>query len=159
MTSFHSSGILFNPYIFTGVNKTRIEFIAIPHINKQDKGLTITRIAICLAASRCLNTFKAKETDYQGCQAILRIWGLSGPLCRPVICFTERILLYLAAHLSILSGYNAKTITKKVRAYLSVDQGFLCSPAKFSTLSDFIKGYKYLYQPPHRGALFFLSKV
>ena len=62
-----------------------INAIYIPHIDKQDNCLTITQIVICLTVSRCLKTFQSKETDYFGCEKILKVWGISGHLKKPNI--------------------------------------------------------------------------
>ena len=70
---------------------------------------------------------------------------------KPTISFPERILLYLAASLSLIGGYAAKTISKKVRSYAHIELGYLGILPKFPTLADFLKGEKYLFQRPHRG--------
>ena len=48
-----------------------------------------------------------------------------------------------------MCGYQAKTISKKVRSYAHVDMNFLGVLPRFPTLSDFLKGYKYLFQHSH----------
>ena len=77
---------------------------------------------------------------------------------KPDISFPERILFYLSVTLSLIGGYAAKTISKKVRAYAHVKMNYLDTLPKFPTLADLIKGKKYLFYSKVLNRIFSLIK-
>ena len=96
-----------------------------PYLDKQDSGTTITYIAICLAAARQINTFSSKTSNHYGCSKILHTFNIHGPLFKPSISFQKRVLLYIAAQLYLLCGYQSKTISDKVRNYVQMEMSVL----------------------------------
>ena len=142
---FHS------PIFLLGVNALRIDSIAIPLFDNLDNSATISHIAVCLAAFNHIGTIKTKLSNHFECDKVINSLGVFGQLYSPKITFQERILLYIAARLHLLCGYEPKSIATKISNYIHTELCFLGKIPKYTTLDSFLKGVKYIFQKPFLG--------
>ena len=139
---------------FSGMNEDLVRMIAIPDIDCRENYFSIYWISILLYAARSSSTHNKLSTYGNYFKLFKQSRGITGSLFSASIGFEERLLLYFAINLLILSKYlvkTAKTIVYQAIRHESL--GSISCSKQFLILADLFKGASKLLRRDHKNRL------
>ena len=138
----------------TGMNTALINRIAIPDLDCRDNYFSLYWITVFLSAARSSSSLKKLNTYGNYFELFKQSRGLSGACFDVILNFEERLLLYFAVNLLVISKYivkTAKTIVYQTIRYESL--GTFSYQKSFCTLTDLFKGATKILRRDHKNRI------